>query len=379
MVQRVSSRQMPGLRMATTIDASKLTVTKTTAPKQKEANADLLFGRTFTDHMLEIDWDSENGWHDPKIVPYGDFQMSPASSALHYSVQCFEGMKAYKTAEGDIRMFRPDCNMERLNNSMERLALPAFDGEAFMDCLKTLVKLDESWIPQEEGYSLYIRPTAIGNSPYLGLTAPNHAKLFAILSPVGPYYPNGFKPVRLLADTKNVRAWPGGVGNAKLGGNYGPTIKPGNDAMKDGFDQVLWLFGEDHQVCEIGAMNVFFIMKTKDGKTEVVTPPLSRGDILPGVTRRSILALAEESGDFVVSERAITMNEVHAAWKEGRLMEAFGAGTAAIISPINLIHYKGDDIEFPTGDDIGPVAKSFWRQLCDIQYGIKEHEWSIKL
>jgi branched-chain amino acid aminotransferase len=176
---------------------------------------------------------------------------------------------------------------------------------------------------------------------------------------VGPYFPNGFQPVRLLADTKNVRAWPGGVGNAKLGGNYGPTIAPGNDAVKQGYDQVLWLFGEEHQICEIGAMNVFFIMKTKDGKTEVVTPPLSRGDILPGVTRRSILDLARETGDFVVSERAINMGEVHEAWKEGRLLEAFGAGTAAIISPINCIHYNGDDIEFPTGNDIGPISKSF--------------------
>ena len=373
-------RFSPGLRgLSSTISVSNLEVTKTTSPKPKQKNEDLAFGRTFTDHMLEIDWDIENGWHTPKIVPYGDFAISPASSSLHYAVQCFEGMKAYKTASGEIRMFRPDCNMERLQNSMTRLALPKFDEEGFLECMKELIRLDHDWIPQEEGYSLYIRPTAIGNSPYLGLQAPHHAKLFAILSPVGPYFPEGFKPVTLLADTENVRAWPGGVGNAKLGGNYGPTVKPGNDANEKGYAQVLWLFGEQHQVCEIGAMNVFFIIKTKDGKTEVVTPPLSRGDILPGVTRRSILELARNTGDFVVSERAITMGEVRDAWKEGRLMEAFGAGTAAIISPINGIHYQGDDIVVPTGDDIGPISKSFWRMLCDIQYGIVDHPWSVKV
>jgi branched-chain amino acid aminotransferase len=288
-------------------------------------------------------------------------------------------MKAYKTADGEIRLFRPDCNMERLNSSMERIALPNFDGDAFMECLKELIKLDHEWIPQEEGYSMYIRPTAIGNSPYLGLTAPNHAKLYAILSPVGPYYPDGFKPVRLLADTENVRAWPGGVGAAKVGGNYGPTVKPGNDAVAKGYQQVLWLFGEDHQVCEIGAMNMFFVLKTKDGQTEVVTPPLTRGDILPGVTRRSILELARDTGKYVVSERAITMSEVREAWTEGRLLEAFGAGTAAIISPVNCIAYEGVDMDIPTGESIGPVSESFWRMLCDIQYGIKEHPWSIKV
>lgn len=364
---------------STTIDPNLLQIHHVAYPKAKLPNAELEFGKTFTDHMLTVDWDVENGWHAPVISPYKDFQISPASASLHYAVQCFEGMKAYKDKEGNIRMFRPDSNMERLNNSMNRLALPAFDGENFLECLKELIRVDESWIPTEEGYSLYIRPTAIGNSPYLGLEKPKHCKLYAILSPVGPYYPDGFKPVSLYADTENIRAWPGGVGSSKLGGNYGPTLLPGALANEKGFSQVLWLFDDDHKVCEVGAMNIFFVIKTKEGEIEVVTPPLTRGDILPGVTRRSILELATNSGKYKVSERHIAMPEVVEAWKEGRLMEAFGAGTAAIISPVDRIHYKGEDIVLPTGDSAGPISESFWRQLCDIQYGIVEHPWSIKI
>ena len=185
-------------------------------------NADLQFGRTFTDHMLVIDWSAKKGWHNPEITPYGNLSLSPACVALHYGIECFEGMKAYKDEQGHIRLFRPDCNMERLNHSMSRLAMPSFNGDGFIDCLKQLLRIDESWIPTEEGYSIYIRPTAIGTAPYLGVHASEDVKLFAILSPVGPYFKDGFKAVKLYADTENVRAWPGGVGNAKVGGNYGP-------------------------------------------------------------------------------------------------------------------------------------------------------------
>lgn len=202
-------------------------------------------------------------------------------------------MKAYKDKEGTIRMFRPDKNMARLNHSMTRLAMPGFNSEGFLECLKTLLKVDESWVPNEEGYSIYIRPTAIGTSPYLGVEVSQHIKLYAILSPVGPYYKSGFKPVKLFADTVHTRAWPGGVGNAKVGGNYGPTILPSQIAAKrHNSSQILWLFGPDHQVTEVGAMNIFFVLKKKDGSgIELVTAPLTRGDILAGVTRDSILEM----------------------------------------------------------------------------------------
>lgn len=231
-------------------------------------------------------------------------------------------MKAYKDSNGEVRLFRPNKNIERMNHSMTRLSMPSVsDNDGFLNCLKTLVKLDESWIPEKEGYSLYIRPTAIGTSPFLGVHASEQVKLYTILSPVGPYYRSGFKPVRLYADTHNVRAWPGGVGNAKVGGNYAPTIFPSQQAAKaHGCSQVLWLFGEDHQVTEVGAMNMFFVIKNaQTGETELITPPLTRGDILPGVTRDSILGIGRTWNHLTVQERFITMKEVREASKEGRV------------------------------------------------------------
>ena len=365
------------------IDPSKLTVHKTASPRPKVAPRDLVFGHTFSDHMLEVDWDKENGWHNPVIKPYGNMEVSPAAPCLHYGIECFEGMKAYKDKAGNIRMFRPDKNMERLNNSMSRVAMPNFNGDGFIECIKQLIKIDESWIPQtdEDGYSLYLRPTAIGTNANLGVVVPTKAKLYCITSPSGPYYKSGFGPVKLLADTTNVRAWPGGVGSSKLGGNYGPTLVPSEAAaLEHDCQQILWLFGPDHHTTEVGAMNIFFVIKNKvTGKPELITAPLDRGDILPGVTRVSILELARNGrvGDIEVSERDLPMAEVVEASKEGRLMESFGAGTAAIISPVRCIVYKGEDINLPTGDDIGPIAKQFWTILTDIQYGKVEHEWSV--
>lgn len=193
-------------------------ITRTLAPKDKLPLDKLLFGRSFSDHMLTIDWHTETGWDEPQILPYGNLSLSPAIVALHYGLECFEGMKAYKDKQGRIRMFRPDLNMQRLKFSMERLAMPELDTDAFLECIKQLLRLDESWIPDKEGYSLYIRPTAIGTSPFLGVHASEQIKLYVINSPVGPYYKGGFNPVKLYADTDNVRAWPGGVGNAKVGG-----------------------------------------------------------------------------------------------------------------------------------------------------------------
>lgn len=194
-------------------------------------------------------------------------------------------MKAYKDNNGQIRLFRPELNMNRMNKSMKRISLPKLDEDGFLEVIKQLVRVDESWIPTKHGYSLYIRPTAIGTSPYLGVQSASHCRLFVILSPVGPYYKSGFVPIKLLADTNNVRAWPGGVGNVKVGGNYGPTIAPSKKALvHHGCSQIMWLFGEDHEITEVGAMNIFFILKKECGKgVEIVTAPLSRGDILPGL------------------------------------------------------------------------------------------------
>jgi branched-chain amino acid aminotransferase len=316
------------------------------------------------------------------IKPYGNFSISPAASCFHYGIECFEGMKAYKDTDGKLRMFRPDKNMARMNNSMQRLCLPGFNGEGLTECIKELLKLDESWVPNKDGYSMYIRPTAIGLAKSLGVAKSTSCKIYVIMSPVGPYYKSGFKPIRLLANTKDVRAWPGGVGNAKLGGNYGPTILPASNANKEGCEQVLWLFGDDHQITEVGAMNIFFVLRNADGGRELVTAPLTRGDILPGVTRGCILELAREWADkdptLTVSERWLTMKEVAKAGRKGNLLEAFGAGTAVVIAPVKGIMYDGEEVKLPTGEEIGPMAKQMWTAVTDIQYGRAAHkDWSV--
>lgn len=361
------------------IDPSKLTIEKTSDPKSQIPKEELTFGTTFTDHMLEIDWDKENGWHAPVIKPYQNLNLDPAASSLHYALQCFEGMKAYTDDEGNVRLFRPDMNMKRMNDSMERLHLPTFDGEALLKCIEELVHIDQDWIPKGEGYSLYIRPTGISTHPFLGVGASAYAKVYVILSPVGPYYPEGFNPVKLYADTENVRAWPGGTGNTKVGGNYGPTISPQSLAAQKGFSQILWLFGEEHYMTEVGTMNLFVHWVNEDGEKELVTAPLSRGDILPGVTRDSILRLAREWNEFKVTEKTLTLPELVKAKNDGRLIEVFGCGTAAVISPVELIHYKGEDIKIPLdaeGGKSGELTQRIWNTMRDIQYGHEHHDWS---
>lgn len=270
--------------MASSIDPSKLEITRTTSPKPKVAKDKLSFGAVKSDHMLEIDWDVQTGWTAPRIVPYHALEIDPAASVLHYGLEAFEGMKAYLDPSGKARLFRPDLNMNRLSHSMERLAFPKLDKDAFVECIKTLVRIDKDWIPRGEGFSLYLRPTVIGTWPFLGVHAAHRIKLFCIACPVGPYYPEGFKPVKLLADDKHVRAWPGGVGDAKVGGNYAPTIAVQAEAAARGFTQVLWLFGEGKEklVTEAGTMNFFALWKdAKSGRPTLVTAPLD-GTILPG-------------------------------------------------------------------------------------------------
>ena len=386
MLHRVSSHVLGRAActrcFSASIDPSKLQIEHTTAPKAKLPKEELAFGASFTDHMLECDWDEANGWHAPRIIPYGNFAIDPAASVFHYGIECFEGMKAYLDADDNIRMFRPDCNMQRLNDSMTRLFMPSFDGDAYLECIKELLRVEKEWIPKGEGYSLYLRPTAIGTHPYIGVGPTKSAKLYTILSPVGPYYPSGFAPVKLLADDKYVRAWPGGTGNTKVGGNYGPTILPQMEAAQKGYTQVLWLFGgpgpENHTITEVGTMNLFFLWEKVGGGLELVTAPLERGDILPGVTRRSVLELVRGWGEIEVSERDCTMAEVISACEDGRMVESFGTGTAAVLCPVEEINYNGRSLHMPLkAGQSGELCQKIWDAVRDIQYGVVEHEWSV--
>jgi branched-chain amino acid aminotransferase len=342
---------------------------------------DLVFGTTLSDYMLMVEWNREEKWLAPQIVPYQDLQISPAASCLHYGLQCFEGMKAYKGInDNTLRLFRPDMNMKRLASSMDRLQMPGadFDHNELLKCIEELVKLDAKWIPKGEGYSLYLRPTVIATHRFLGLSPPVSLLLYVISSPVGPYYKSGFKPVRLTADTPYVRAWPGGTGGTKVGGNYAGTMRPQALAAKSGYAQILWLWGENDEITEVGAMNVFFFLRNKaTNRNELVTAPLTRGDILPGVTRDSILHLARQWGDFDVSERFLTMGELKEAAEEGRLIEAFGAGTAAVVTPIEAIQHRGEDIQVPLGD----WTRRIWDAITGIQYGRIEGPtgWSVTI
>ncbi|ORY06491.1 aminotransferase [Clohesyomyces aquaticus] len=366
------------------IDPSKLTVQKTTTPKDLLPPEELVFGRNFTDHMLSLEWTASQGWLAPRITPYQNLSLDPATCVFHYAFEAFEGMKAYKDKDGQVRLFRPDKNMQRMNKSAARIALPTFDGEAMIDLIGKFVKLDQRFIPQARGYSLYLRPTIIGTQRTLGVGPPASALLYVIASPVGPYYPTGFKAVSLEATDYAVRAWPGGVGDKKLGANYAPCIVPQMQAASRGFHQNLWLFGEEEYVTEVGTMNLFAAIKDREtGQKELLTAPLD-GTILEGVTRDSILGLARERLEpqgWKISERKFTMQDIADAADEGRLMEVFGAGTAAVVSPVRKISWKGRLVECGLADNVeaGPIAQEMKDWMEAIQYGDIEHAWSHKV
>jgi branched-chain amino acid aminotransferase len=331
--------------------------------------------------MLLANWTRDKGWDHPKIVPYGNFSLSPALSALHYSTECFEGMKAFKGVDGKIRLFRPIENMKRLNRSAVYASLPEFDSEEFLECVKDLVRIDKEWVPSPteniEHPSLYIRPTFIGTEPFLGVREPHSALLYCITSPVGPYFESGtFSPVSLYADPSFIRAWPGGAGESKMGGNYGPTIRIQKIAESKGYTQVLWLFGDNHELTEVGTMNIFVHWINESGEPEIATPPLN-GTILSGVTRMSLLDLAKTWGTHKVVERVITMEDVRRAVKEERLKEIFGAGTACVVCPVDKITFLEENLHIPTMDSGAEVAQRCLKELTDIQYGHVEHEWAV--
>jgi branched-chain amino acid aminotransferase len=331
--------------------------------------------------MISIDWDENNGWAAPQLHPYENLSLAPSAVVFHYASECFEGMKAYKDENGKIRLFRPDMNMARMNRSTARIALPQFDGDELIKVIGEYLKADERWIPEGKGYSLYLRPTMIGTQEMLGVNPPSKAKLFVIGCPVGPYYKTGFNAVRLLATTEYVRAWPRGTGEAKIGGNYAPGLLPQRLAAQQGYQQNLWLFGEQHQLTEVGTMNLFMLLKNDNGDLELVTPPLD-GSILPGVTRDSIISLAKEWKEFEVKERTMTMPELRDLAKAGRVVEMFGAGTACVVSPIKEIGYMGEDIKIPLDpkdptNQAGPYTRRFNDAINAIQYGEVEHPWSV--
>lgn len=330
--------------------------------KGKPDPSTVKFGVSFTDHMFLLNYESGKGWYDPRIVPYGPISLEPSAMVFHYAQEIFEGLKAYRRADGRVQLFRPLDNIRRLNASAQRLCIPTLDENLALEALCRLVRLEESWVPSLEGTSLYIRPFIIATDPTVGVHS-SHNYLFAvILCPVGSYYPEGINPVKIFVETEDVRAVRGGTGFAKTGGNYAATIRAAERAGKKGFTQVLWLDGVERKyIEEVGTMNVFF----KIGG-EVVTPPLS-GSILAGITRDSCLKLLHSWG-IPVSERPITAQELFAAGESGELEEAFGSGTAAVISPIGEMDWDGRRVVV-SGGKIGPLAQRLYDTLTGIQWG----------
>lgn len=327
--------------------------------------------------MLKVDYhESAGGWQQPIICPLEYLSLHPAAKVLHYAVELFEGMKAYRGRDGRIRIFRPELNMARMNASAARSGLPQFGSEELIKCICRLISIDQEWVPHSEAASLYIRPTLIGTEPALGVGPPESALLYVILCPVGPYFGGTtVKPVSLMADPQFIRAWPGGVGDKKMGSNYAPTIHVQREAASRGLQQVLWLYGDDNQITEAGTMNLFIVIQNDKGEKELITPPLN-GLILPGITRHSILQLSREWNDYVVSERGINMSELISLANEKKLLEMFGAGTACIVSPIHTINFQDTIIEIPTVDQKEPIYQRLLQTLLDIQYGVIEHPWA---
>ncbi len=347
----------------------------TTQKKEKPDYNSLGFGKYFTDHMFLMDYTDEKGWHDPRVVPFQNLSLSPATAVFHYAQEMFEGLKAYKTADGTIQLFRPQKNIERLNNTNRRMCIPEIDPDDVLQAIKAVVKTDADWIPEEEGKSLYIRPFIIATDAMLGVH-PSHSYLFCIiLSPVGAYYASGINPVKIYVEPEYVRAVKGGTGFAKVGGNYAASLKGQEVAEKLGYAQVLWLDGINHKyVDEVGAMNVFFVI---DG--EIITPTLENGNILPGVTRDSAIALLRSWG-YKVSERLLSIDEIREAADNGKLDEAFGTGTAAVISPIGELNEAGKIMIINEGK-IGPISQRLYNNLTGIQWGTVEDTmgWTVKI
>ncbi|KAF5300506.1 hypothetical protein FQA39_LY02305 [Lamprigera yunnana] len=363
--------------------------------RSKPEVSELKFGQVFTDHMLKILYHQAlGGWQKPEIIPFENISLHPAAKVLHYAIevnsakkvkrilveifQLFEGLKAYRGVDGKIRVFRPDLNMYRMNSSALGSGLPTFDGMELIKCMNRLVQVDQEWVPHSEASSLYIRPTLIGIDGTLGVCKSDSALLYTILCPVGGYFAKGNDSVSLFADPTYIRAWPGGCGDRKMGSNYGPTIRVQSKALRRGCQQVLWLYGEDHQLTEVGTMNIFMFYVNDAGEKVLATPPLN-GLILPGITRQSIIELVMEWGGIELQQRSITMGELIYLQKENRLLELFGSGTACIVSPISSIEYLNSTISIPTIEHSKPLYQAIRDQLAAIQYGHIEHPWAMPI
>lgn len=348
-------------------------ITKTTSPKEIPTE-NLGFGKIFTDHMFIADYSRDIGWHDARIVPFGNLSMHPAATVFHYGAEIFEGLKAYRRADGKVQLFRPIENVRRMNNSAERLRLPQMAEEDMLQAIKEIVKLEERWVPSKEGESLYIRPFLFGNDEHLGVHSINNATFVIICSPSGSYYAEGINPVKIMIEEDDVRAVRGGTGFAKCGGNYAAANRAGEKAEQLGYTQVLWLDGVERKyIEEVGAMNVMFKI---DG--EIVTPALT-GSILPGITRKSCIEVLKSEG-FTVSERLLSVDELTAAMENGKLEEAWGCGTAAVVSPIGQLHYNGKTYTI-NNNEIGEVTQRLYNELTGIQWGKIEdtREWTVEI
>ncbi len=352
----------------------KFPVTRAAVLKDKPDPSTLVFGKTFTDHMFLMDYNAGQGWHDPRIVPYAPFQLDPSCMVFHYAQEVFEGMKAYRNPEGGIQLFRPIENARRINSSCERMCIPQIDETLFVDAVKQLVEVEADWVPDQKGTSLYIRPFVIATDASLGVHA-SHSYLFCIICcPVGSYYPEGINPVKIYIEDEDVRAVKGGTGYTKCGGNYAASIRAGERAEQQGYSQVLWLDGVHRKyIEEVGAMNVLFKI---DGK--IVTPALE-GSVLPGITRKSCLELLRDWG-LPVEERRITAEELFEAAESGKLEEAWGSGTAAVVSPIGELAW-GQRKAIINGGRIGDLTQKLYDTLTGIQWGTEPdpYHWSVKL
>jgi branched-chain amino acid aminotransferase len=333
--------------------------------------ANIQFGKTYSDHMLVADC-IDGIWQDPKIVPYGNISMSPATTFIHYGQSIFEGIKAYKNKEEEVSIFRPYDNWTRFNRSAERMAMPHVPEDIFIGGMKELVSLDRDWVPTSEGCSLYIRPFMFATDEFIGVKPAENFRFMIITSPAGAYYS---KPTRIYVQKKYVRAFPGGIGFTKAAGNYGATMLPTLEIKNLNYDQILWTDAIEHKfVQEIGTMNVFFVLGNK-----VITPDLSEGTILAGVTRDSIIKLLKERG-IIVEERPLSMQEIVDSYKKGEFREAFGAGTAAVIAPIAELFYEGETI-YPASQEKWEISNWLKKELIDIRYGAvaDRHHWMYKV
>lgn len=351
-----------------------ITITKTTNPKLKPDDSTLGFGKIFTDHMFIMDYSNDKGWHDAKIVPFENLSIHPASTVLHYGSEIFEGLKAYRCADGKVQLFRPIENIRRMNRSAERLCLPQIPEEDALEALLKFAQVEQDWTPHSEGTSLYLRPFMFGNDESLGVHAVANARFLIIASPVGSYYAEGINPVKIMIEDEDVRAVRGGTGYAKCGGNYAASNRAGERAEKKGYSQVLWLDGVERKyIEEVGAMNVMFKING-----EIITPMLS-GSILPGITRMSCLEVLRKEG-YKVTERLLSIDELEEAMENGTLEEAWGCGTAAVISPIGELCYKDKKYTINNGE-IGETTQHLYDTLTGIQWGKIEdsYGWIVEL